>query len=272
MEELRTLALSGSLDAIVLAVPIQEPARFAAAQALLCDIPVRICLALDTSCFGEAAIPGATPIVDLAPVPQASIAGAAKRALDLVLAGSALLVLLPALCLIGLAIRHESPGSALFRQWRFGVGSRPIRVFKFRTMRDDLADPTGERRTTSRDPRVTRIGRLLRRTSLDELPQLINVMRGEMSLVGPRPHPLHMKVEGSFYFDVVPGYQARHRVLPGITGWAQINGSRGEVDTLEKAHRRVELDLWYINNWSLGLDLKIITRTLLGGFASLKAD
>ena len=134
-------------------------------------------------------------------------------------------------------------------------------IYKFRTMRTDMGDPTGAVRTLARDSRVTSVGRVLRRLSLDELPQFINVARGEMSLVGPRPHPTHMKVEGNYYFEAVVAYRARHRVLPGITGWAQINGSRGEIDTLEKARRRIELDLWYIANWSPVLDLWIILRT-----------
>jgi lipopolysaccharide/colanic/teichoic acid biosynthesis glycosyltransferase len=160
----------------------------------------------------------------------------------------------------------------LFRQWRFGLGNRPIFVLKFRTMRIEGCDATGERRTVARDSRVTRVGRFLRRTSIDELPQLINVLRGEMSLVGPRPHPLHMRVGDSYYFDAVSRYRVRHLVKPGITGWAQINGSRGEVDTLEKARRRVELDLWYLQNWSLVLDFRILLSTALGRFGTWHAD
>jgi lipopolysaccharide/colanic/teichoic acid biosynthesis glycosyltransferase len=136
----------------------------------------------------------------------------------------------------------------------------------------DRGDPSGEQRTIARDPRVTRIGRFLRRTSIDEMPQLINVLRGEMSLVGPRPHATHMRVDGLYYHDAVAGYRFRHRVKPGLTGWAQVNGWRGEVDTMEKAHRRLELDLWYIQRCSLALDTWIVLRTAFGGFASPRAD
>lgn len=136
----------------------------------------------------------------------------------------------------------------------------------------ERGDTTGAARTLARDPRVTRVGRILRRLSFDELPQLLAVLRGEMSLVGPRPHATHMMVEGAYYFDAVDFYRARHRMLPGITAWAQVNGSRGEVDTVEKARRRVELDLWYVANWSPALDLWIILRTVFGAFVTLKAD
>jgi exopolysaccharide biosynthesis polyprenyl glycosylphosphotransferase len=211
-------------------------------------------------------------LVDLVVRPQAGWRAAAKRASDVTGAFIALLLLAPVMLAAALAIRVETPGPVLFRQWRFGAGSRPIQVLKFRTMRADLCDVTGAARTTRQDHRVTRVGRFLRRTSIDELPQLLNVLRGDMSLVGPRPHPLHMRVGSVYYFEAVEWYRARHRVRPGITGWAQVNGSRGEVDTLEKARRRVELDLWYLANWSLSLDLLVILRTVFGGFRSPSAD
>ena len=264
-------------DLVVLAISGADAAqRIAAVCDRLSDQPVRVCLALDAASLAH--LPraltcvGRFGFVDLMTDPHAGLPGLAKRATDVVLASAALIALSPLLALAALAIRLESPGPVLFRQWRFGLGSRPILVFKFRTMRTDLCDETGAQRTTATDPRVTRVGRFLRRTSIDELPQLINVLRGDMSLVGPRPHPLHMRIGGAYYFEAVERYRARHMVKPGITGWAQINGSRGEVDTLEKARTRVALDLWYMDNWSFGLDLRILLRTALGGFASFKAD
>jgi lipopolysaccharide/colanic/teichoic acid biosynthesis glycosyltransferase len=154
----------------------------------------------------------------------------------------------------------------MIRQPRFGYGNVPFLVLKFRTMYYDPADLSGMRATVRGDKRVTRIGRILRATSLDELPQLLNVLRGDMSLVGPRPHPVDMLVEGRYYDEIVPFYLTRHRVKPGITGLAQINGYRGLVDTREKAVKRLEYDLFYIENWSLRLDLKILLQTLVKGF------
>ena len=277
LERLVRIIEAPGADLVVLAISGADAAqRIAAVCDRLSDQPVRVCLALDAASLAH--LPraltcvGRFGFVDLMTDPHAGLPGLAKRATDVVLAGAALIALAPLLALAALAIRLESPGPVLFRQWRFGLGSRPILVFKFRTMRTDLGDATGAQRTTATDPRVTRVGRFLRRTSIDELPQLINVLRGDMSLVGPRPHPLHMRIGGAYYFEAVERYRARHMVKPGITGWAQINGSRGEVDTLDKARTRVALDLWYMDNWSFGLDLRILLRTALGGFASFKAD
>jgi exopolysaccharide biosynthesis polyprenyl glycosylphosphotransferase len=211
-------------------------------------------------------------LFDIACDPLSGGPGTAKRAIDIVISLAAILALAPAFALVALAIKLEDAGPVIFRQKRFGLGGRPITVYKFRTMRSEQCDATGEQRTLAQDPRVTRLGRILRRTSIDELPQLLSVLRGDMSLVGPRPHPLHMRVAGTYYHEAVRHYRARHVVRPGITGWAQVNGSRGEIDTLEKARRRVELDLWYLEHWSLVLDLRILVRTALGGFLSRGAD
>jgi lipopolysaccharide/colanic/teichoic acid biosynthesis glycosyltransferase len=168
----------------------------------------------------------------------------------------------PLMIIIALLTKTSSPGPILFVQERLGFNNETIRVLKFRTMRHDRGDPSGVQRTVRNDPRVTRLGRILRCLSLDELPQLINVVRGDMSLVGPRPHPVQMKVGGQLYADAVEQYLHRHRVKPGITGWAQVNGLRGEVDTLEKGRARVAHDLYYIEHWSLRLDLRILLRTV----------
>ncbi|MCB1504768.1 MAG: undecaprenyl-phosphate glucose phosphotransferase [Hyphomicrobiaceae bacterium] len=178
------------------------------------------------------------------------------------LLGLALIVLTaPVMACVALAVKLTSKGPVLFRQKRYGFNNELIEVYKFRSMYTDMSDATAAKLVTRDDPRVTPVGRFIRRTSLDELPQLLNVLRGEMSLVGPRPHAVQAKAERDLYEEVVQGYFARHRVKPGVTGWAQINGWRGETDTHEKLIRRVEHDLYYIDNWSLLLDLYIIAAT-----------
>ena len=187
---------------------------------------------------------------------------AAKRIEDVILT---LLVLAAAalpMLLIMVAVRLDSPGPAVFRQRRIGRGEAPFEMLKFRTMRHapDTSDAAVSQATRG-DPRVTRLGALLRRTSLDELPQLFNVLRGDMSLVGPRPHAASTRAGGRLFHEVVPAYSARHRIRPGLTGLAQVRGYRGETDTEEKLVRRFESDLEYIEKWSLGLDLLIVLRT-----------
>ena len=184
-----------------------------------------------------------------------------KRALDLGLGAVLLVALLPLFCLVALAIRLDSPGPVFFRQTRRGLDQRCFEVWKFRTM--GKASSAEFRQACQNDARVTRVGRILRRTSVDELPQLFNVLRGEMSLVGPRPHPVPLDDR---FMPQLRLYAARHRVLPGITGLAQINGCRGETETIEKMAARLRYDLEYIRSWSLWLDLKIIGATLCGRF------
>lgn len=275
MERLNaTVERDDDLVVVVVADP-GEHARLETICERLEDSPGRVSMVLRAPTPGRRqrglASLGDFFFVDVVADPHGELGGAAKRAIDIMGAVIALLLLAPLLAVVALAIRAGSPGPALFRQRRFGIGSRSITVFKFRTMHATLGDATGARATAARDPRVTRLGRLLRRTSIDELPQLLNVLRGDMSLVGPRPHPLHMRVGDAYYFEAVRHYRARHRVRPGITGWAQVNGSRGAVDTLAKARRRVELDLWYIDNWSVWWDLRILLMTALA-FISPYAD
>src|SRR4051794_414128 len=183
----------------------------------------------------------------------------ADRFLDLILASTGLFVLFPLLILIAGMIRLDSPGPALFRQTRTGLNGRQFRIYKFRTMTVQ-EDGAVIRQATQGDARVTRIGRMLRKTSLDELPQLINVIRGEMSLVGPRPHAL---AHDEYYGRAIPAYTRRFAVKPGITGWAQVNGARGETATVADMQRRVDLDLWYVEHRSLALDLKILAWTVV---------
>ena len=274
MTQLEEIAWAGRLDRIVLAgITPQDAERICLAVG---DSQAHICLGFDTLTYlsmnpdSSRSMP--PPMLPLLPNPADNWRWVVKRGMDVALVLMALPLVMPVLAGAALLIRFESKGPILFRQWRFGLGSQPTEVLKFRTMYHEKQDITGEVRTLARDPRVTRVGRFLRRTSIDELPQLLNVLRGDMSLVGPRPHATHMKVEGNYYFEAVEGYRLRHRVKPGITGWAQVTGSRGEVSTIEKANQRIEKDLWYIRNWSLSLDVWILVRTILGGFVTFRAD
>jgi putative colanic acid biosynthesis UDP-glucose lipid carrier transferase len=181
-----------------------------------------------------------------------------KRLEDVVLASIMLILISPIMLASALAIKLTSKGPALFQQWRYGLNGQAIKIYKFRTMKV-CEDGYCFSQATRKDPRVTWIGAFLRRTSLDELPQLINVIQGRMSLVGPRPHPVALNEE---YRKLVPGYMLRHKVKPGITGLAQVNGLRGETDTVDKMKQRVELDLQYLQHWSVFLDIKIICQTI----------
>ncbi len=188
-------------------------------------------------------------------------AAAVKRVEDVALAVPALLLFALPMLLIALAVRLDSPGPILFRQTRTGRFGAPFTMLKFRTMRHEAERPEALRQATRGDARVTRLGTVLRRTSLDELPQLFNVLRGDMSIVGPRPHAPGTRAAGRLFPEVVPNYAARYRVRPGLTGLAQVRGFRGETDTEEKLVRRVCADLEYIESWSPGLDLMIVLRT-----------
>ena len=189
----------------------------------------------------------------------------AKRLMDVVVALLVLVVFSPIMLVCILVIRLDSPGPALFRQRRVGLANADFEMLKFRTMHHCAPDQGRLSQTRRRDPRVTRVGGILRRASLDELPQLFNVLRGEMSMVGPRPHAPGTCAGGKPFELVTPHYAARHRVLPGMTGLAQIRGLRGETDTEDKLLRRLESDLEYVDNWSLWLDVVILARTAMSG-------
>lgn len=191
-----------------------------------------------------------------------------KRAMDFTGATVALVLLSPLFILIAAAIKLTSPGPVLFSQWRYGYRNRRFRIYKFRTMYVHMEDRSGTRQTTSRDSRVTPIGRILRATSLDELPQLINVVKGDMSLVGPRPHVPRMLAAEYLYEELVPYYFQRHTVRPGITGLAQVSGYRGSTAQAHDAINRIDYDLEYIEKWSLWLDIKIILKTIRREFLS----
>jgi putative colanic acid biosynthesis UDP-glucose lipid carrier transferase len=190
--------------------------------------------------------------------PLQGMSGVWKRTFDVVLAIVTLVLTLPVLLAVALAIKQGSPGPVLFKQRRYGLNGEEILVYKFRSM-TVCEDGTVVAQATRQDPRITRLGALLRRTSLDELPQIFNVLEGKMSFVGPRPHAVAHNEE---YRKLISGYMIRHKVRPGITGWAQVNGHRGETATVDKMHLRVQYDIDYLKNWSLWLDLKILARTV----------
>ena len=206
--------------------------------------------------------------LDLSCSPMEGPARLFKRLEDILIGGAISIVILPVCLLIALAIKCTSPGPVVFKQYRTGINGKRFKVYKFRSMVVHQEHEGCVTQATKNDARVTAVGAFIRRTSLDELPQFFNVLQGRMSIVGPRPHAL---AHNEYYKDLVESYMQRHKVKPGITGWAQVNGYRGETDTLEKMQKRVEHDLWYIDNWSLGLDLKIILRTVFKGFLSSNA-
>lgn len=256
---------SNRVDRVVVSLPWIATARIEALLKKLSTVPVRIDLVPNNVVWRFPAI----NMERLAGVPVLTIAngrvdeqmGFLKRLEDIVISSILLMLVSPLLMLIALAVKLDSPGPVIFKQRRHGFNNQVFEVYKFRSM--TVADSASDvvKQATRNDSRVTRVGRFLRRSSLDELPQLFNVLFGHMSIVGPRPHAVQHNLE---FGAIISEYFARHNVKPGITGWAQVNGLRGETDTVEKMHRRVEHDLHYIEHWSLMLDLKILVMT---GFA-----
>ncbi|HCA9408349.1 TPA: undecaprenyl-phosphate glucose phosphotransferase, partial [Klebsiella pneumoniae] len=207
------------------------------------------------------------PVVPLFDTPLNGINMVFKRLEDIILAAIIILLISPILLVIAAVVKATSPGPVIFKQTRYGMDGKPIKVWKFRTMKVMENDDT-VKQATKNDVRVTRVGSFLRKTSLDELPQFFNVLFGGMSIVGPRPHAV---AHNEQYRNLIEGYMLRHKVKPGITGWAQINGWRGETDTLDKMQKRVEFDLEYIREWNIWLDLKIIFLTIFKGFVNKSA-
>ncbi|MGE0152922.1 MAG: exopolysaccharide biosynthesis polyprenyl glycosylphosphotransferase [Reyranellaceae bacterium] len=273
LDNLLALAQTREIDAIVLAIPATARRRIENVVAQLRRIAVDVYLYSDDA---DETPPADTALARL-PVrllerrPLGRREVLLKAVEDRVLAAGILLAISPLLLAIALLIRLDSPGPVIFRQKRYGLNNRLIEIWKFRTLHVCQSDTNAEQLVTRNDSRVTRVGAFLRRTSLDELPQFFNVLRGEMSVVGPRPHALAAKAGVLQYDEIVRDYATRHRVKPGITGWAQINGWRGETSTPEQIEQRVAHDFHYIDNWSLLLDLKIVLRTITGGFGGRQA-
>ncbi len=263
------------IDLLIVSLPITAETRLLQILKRLWVLPVDIRLSAYTSKlrFRPRAYSyiGNVPFIDLADKPIADWDRVLKWLFDKTVGSLALLLAAPVMAAIAIAIKLDSRGPVLFRQKRLGFNNEVIEVYKFRSMYVDKTDADAARLVTRDDPRVTRVGRFIRKTSLDELPQLFNVLKGDLSLVGPRPHALKAKAANQLYHDVVDGYFARHRVKPGITGWAQVNGWRGETDTEEKLRKRVEHDLYYIENWSVFLDLYILLKTPFALFSSENA-
>lgn len=255
------------IDMLIVALPLTAEKRVKSLLKDLWVLPVDIRLSAHASdlSFRPRAYSyiGDVPMFDVYDRPISNWDSVAKRCFDIVLGALALILVSPVMLLTALAIKLDSKGPVFFRQQRHGFNNEIIEVYKFRSMYVDKADPSGRNAVRRGDPRVTRVGRFIRKSSIDELPQLFNVLRGSLSLVGPRPHVMSAVARDRLYHEVVEGYYARHRVKPGVTGWAQINGLRGEVDTVEKIRRRTEYDLFYIENWSIWFDLKILLLTPL---------
>ena len=253
------------LDKIIIALPHHAEERLLSILQRLKQLPVDIALAPDLVGFripdSATAEMAGLQMRSLAQRPLRASQRFIKDVFDRTLAGLLLLLLAPLLLMLALGVKLSGSGSIFFRQERYGLGHRVFQVLKFRTMRAEMHDLGGRRQTERNDPRVTPFGAILRRTSLDELPQLINVLRGDMSLVGPRPLPLQMRVDDRLNYEIVAEYAFRHRVKPGITGLAQVKGHRGAVNTAEALRSRIACDLYYIDHWSLWLDLKILAMT-----------
>ncbi len=274
--ELVEFARIARIDMLIVTLPLSAEARILSLLGRLWVLPVDIRMSAYSADFGfrrrdDSA--GAHPaLIDVLRAPLAGGRRALKRLFDLLVGSAALAALSPLMLLTALAIRLDSPGPVLFRQKRHGFNHQAVSVWKFRSLRHDQADPLARSVVTRGDPRVTRVGRIIRKTSIDELPQLFNVLCGDLSLVGPRPHALAaISSRDQAFTEIVDGYSGRHKVPPGITGWAQINGWRGEIDDPEKLRQRFEHDLYYIENWSFWLDVYILLMTPLRLFHTRNA-
>ncbi len=266
VDDLIEYARSHSTDTIILALPSKATTRINEIVARLSSLPVDIIIT-DNSAGSRGEADRYTFIAGerfpiLVERPISGFKAFLKKSFDIIFASVVLVICAPLLLFIALLIRIDSPGGALFRQRRMGFNNRPFTILKFRTMIADAADREGSFGTQYGDPRVTRVGRVLRHFSIDELPQFLNVLAGSMSVVGPRPQAVSMRIGDRRYVDAVARYIERHKVKPGLTGWAQVNGSRDGIYTLDTAAWAVSMDLEYIRKWSLWLDIKIIWKTI----------
>ena len=266
VDDLVAFARNTRVDLVIFSLPISAESRILQMLKKLWVLPVDIRLSAHTNKLHyrprSYSYVGNVPVLDIFDKPIADWDVVMKWLFDKIVGSLALICAAPIMLLVAIAIKLDSKGPVLFKQKRYGFNNELIEIYKFRSMYADQTDLTASKLVTQDDSRVTRVGRFIRKTSLDELPQLFNVVfAGNLSLVGPRPHALHAKAANRLYDEAVDGYFARHRVKPGITGWAQIHGWRGETDSQEKIQRRVEHDLYYIENWSILLDLYILAQT-----------
>jgi Undecaprenyl-phosphate glucose phosphotransferase len=264
-DDLAGMARRGQVDQVLISVRNLPAERLHEIMDRLSSVCVDISLipdqAVDLAPDYRVRLLGTLPVLTLWQRPWRDVSGMVKRLEDILLSSIALILLSPIILMTALIIRLTSKGPILFVQPRVGFNNEVIHVYKFRSMYADRTDLVGHQTTTKSDPRITPFGKIIRRLSIDELPQLLNVFKGDMSMVGPRPHATHMRVGDLYYQEAVKGYAGRHRVKPGITGLAQVKGLRGEIRTMERAKRRVELDQEYINRWSVGLDIWILFLT-----------
>ncbi len=266
VDDLLAFSRCTRLDLIIFTLPISAEQRILQMLRKLWVLPIDIRLAAHMSKLHfrphSYSYIGSVPFIDIFDKPIAGWNVVIKYVFDKVVGGLCLILLAPMMAIVALAVKLDSKGPVLFHQKRYGFNNEIVEVYKFRSMRTDMLDFDASKLVTKDDPRVTRVGRFIRKASIDELPQLFNVVfKGNLSLVGPRPHAMQAKAAERQYDEVVDGYFARHRVIPGITGWAQIHGWRGETDTPEKIQGRVECDLYYIENWSILLDIYILLAT-----------
>ena len=265
IEELVAFSRRARIDMLIVSLPLDAEDRVLTMLKKLWVLPVDIRLSAHSNKLRfrprTYSFIGAVPMLDIFDKPIRDWDSVAKRIFDIVFSTLGIIVFAPVMLATAIAIKLDSKGPVLFKQKRHGFNNKAIDVFKFRSMYVEQCDPTARAQVTKDDPRVTRVGRFIRKTSIDELPQFFNVLRGDLSLVGPRPHAVSAQSSNRLYGEVVDGYFARHRVKPGVTGWAQINGWRGEIDSDEKIRRRTEFDLFYIENWSIWFDLKILFLT-----------
>jgi Undecaprenyl-phosphate glucose phosphotransferase len=272
---LRTFILQNRVDEVILAIPWSADNRISEFLNRLRELPVQVRLAPDLVGFrftgNRLSMLGSIGLLDIAAKPISGWHYIFKVVEDRVISSLLLVLLSPLILLIAVVVKLDSPGPVFFHQKRYGFNRELINIYKYRTMYHEQTDPHAKTLTTQDDIRVTRVGSFLRRTSLDELPQLLNVVKGEMSLIGPRPHALEAKAGGELYEDAVLEYAVRHKVKPGISGWAQVNGWRGETDSVDKLRGRVEHDIYYIENWSVFLEIQIIFRTILAIFKGTNA-
>lgn len=261
------------VDDIIVALPWNADERQIEIVSRLRELPAHVHLVSDLVGFRFPYQPspnhfGGVPMIEVVDSPLSGFKIVIKALEDRILGSLALLVFSPVFLLVALAIRLESKGPVLFKQKRYGYNNQIFEIYKFRSMYHDGEKRAVTVQASKDDPRITRVGKFIRRTSLDELPQLFNVVLGTMSLVGPRPHAIDHNEE---YSELIEGYFARHKVKPGITGWAQVKGYRGETDTLEKMEARVTYDTYYVENWSLFFDLQILAMTVFVGFINKNA-
>ncbi|MFG1247703.1 MULTISPECIES: exopolysaccharide biosynthesis polyprenyl glycosylphosphotransferase [Xanthobacter] len=270
MKDLLEYVKHNPVDIVVVAKSWNDPAAISAIANQMYQIAADVIVELDpdrfTLNYANLTRIAGEPALQVQQQPLKGSLGLLKGVEDYVVATIGLLLTAPILIGAAIAIKLDSPGPILFRQPRVGLNNRVFQCYKLRTMRVDPTDD-GSKGTSKNDPRITKVGNFLRSTSIDELPQLINVLRGEMSVVGPRPHVPNMKVATNVRYEAISQYVARYRMKPGITGWAQINGMRGGINTLEKAERGVELDLFYIEHWSIWFDIRIMLLTVTKGMA-----